>query len=94
MRGLVALKCLTFVLVMMIINPVGAAASDTAPLMEPEQLKAKLDQPEIVILDVRIVSDWRKSDRKISGATRVDPHDVSSWSDKFPKDSLVVVYCA
>ena len=94
MRGLDTLKCLASVLVIMIINPVASAATDTAPLMEPEQLKAKLDQPDLVILDVRIVSDGRKSDLKISGASRVDPHDVSSWSDKFPKDALVVVYCA
>ena len=88
------LKYFSISLVALITLAGGAAVAEDTPLMEPEQLKAQLDQPQIVILDVRIVSDWRKSDRKITGATRVDPHDVSSWVGDFKKDALVVVYCA
>ena len=71
-----------------------AFGADDDPRIEPEQLKAKLDQPGLYLLDVRLVSDWKKSDRKIPGAVRVDPHDVSSWASKYPKDELLVVYCS
>jgi hypothetical protein len=71
-----------------------ALGADDAQRIEPEQLKAKLDQPGLYLLDVRIVSDWKKSDRKIPGAVRVDPHDVSSWAGKYPKDGSIVVYCS
>ena len=62
--------------------------------IEPETVRAKLDQPGLNLLDVRIVSDWKKSDLKIPGAVRVDPHDVSSWASKYPKDELLVLYCS
>ena len=71
-----------------------ALYGDDGPRISPEQLKEKLGQPGVSLLDVRIVSDWKKSDRKIVGALRVDPHDVSSWAKNIPKDSLVVVYCS
>ena len=71
-----------------------ALYGDGAPKISPEQLKEKLGQPGVSLLDVRIVSDWNNSDRKIVGALRVDPHDVSAWAKDIPKDSLVVVYCS
>jgi hypothetical protein len=71
-----------------------ALSADDAPRMEPEELKAKLGQPDLTLLDGRAGSDWEKSDSKIPGAVRVDPHDVSSWAGQYPKDKLLVVYCA
>ena len=71
-----------------------AFGADDAPRMEVQKLKAMLNQPNLSLLDVRIVSDWKKSKRKIPDAVRVDPHDVSSWSDKFPKDNILVIYCS
>lgn len=75
---------------------VAAAAfgDDSAPRIEPEQLKEKINQPELILFDVRIGSDWKKSKRKITGALRVDPHDVSSWAAHISKRSFVVVYCS
>ena len=86
-------KALLYVIMLIFITAGTSSAEDLA-LIEPEQLKAKLDQPDLVILDVRIVSDWKRSDRKIRGALRVDPHDVSSWANKFSKDNVVAVYCS
>jgi rhodanese-related sulfurtransferase len=79
---------------MLIIITAGTSGAEDKSLVEPEQLKAKLGQSDLVILDVRIASDWKRSDYKIRGALRVDPHDVSSWANKFAKDSAVVVYCS
>ena len=86
-------KALLFVILSIVMTAGSAGAADKA-LIEPETLKAKLDQPDLVILDARIISYWKRSDRKIKGALRVDPHDVSSWANKFSKNSYVVVYCS
>jgi rhodanese-related sulfurtransferase len=90
----VALIKVFLTLTMSLVFSTVAFGADDAPRIESEQLRAKLDQPGVYLLDVRIVSDWKKSDRKIPGAVRVDPHDVSSWAGKYPKDELLVVYCA
>jgi rhodanese-related sulfurtransferase len=89
-----ALTKVFLILTMSLVFSTIAFGVNDAPRIEPEQVKAKLDQPGLYLLDVRIVSDWKKSDRKILGAVRVDPHDVSSWAGKYPKDELIVVYCS
>ena len=82
------------VVIILIVFSVGPSGAEDIALIEPEELKAQLDQPDLVILDVRIVSYWKRSDRKIRGALRVDPHDVSSWANNFSKDGPVAVYCS
>jgi rhodanese-related sulfurtransferase len=59
-----------------------------------EELKAILQQPDVVVVDVRTVSDWKKSDLKISGAQREDPLDVDSWAGNYAKTKTIVLYCA
>jgi hypothetical protein len=71
-----------------------ARGDDDAPKITPEKLKEKLDQPGLYLVDARIASDWKKSDRKIVGAVREDPHDVSAWAKKLPKNKFIVVYCS
>ena len=67
---------------------------DEVPRISTEELKSILDTPDLVLLDSRITKDWRKSDRKIVRAIRVDPHDVSSWAGDYSKDNKIVVYCS
>lgn len=71
-----------------------AHGEDDISRISTEQLKGMLGNADLVILDGRIVKEWRKSDRKIAGALRVDPHDVSSWAGDYPKDKKIVVYCS
>ena len=73
---------------------VGAAAASDIQKMTPSQLKSKLDQEGIYILDARTVSDWKRSDRKISGAIRIDSNNVSAWIDQYAKEAVYVIYCA
>jgi rhodanese-related sulfurtransferase len=68
--------------------------ADNVPRMSIEQLNEILDNPNLVLLDVRTEKDWGKSDRKIVGAVRVDPNDVDSWADDYTKDQRIVLYCA
>jgi rhodanese-related sulfurtransferase len=70
-----------------------AGASD-APRMPKDELKSMLDDPGVVVVDVRAYTDWILSTEKIRGAVREDYRDFDAWSAKYPKDKTVVLYCA
>lgn len=59
-----------------------------------EELKQRLGNPEIIIVDVRSGSDWKSSDRKITGAVREEPNDVEGWEKRYSKDRPIILYCA
>lgn len=59
-----------------------------------EELRDRLSDPSVVVLDVRAKGDWNKSELKIKGAVREDPGRVGAWMDKYGKDKTLVFYCA
>ncbi len=71
-----------------------AGASADAPRMSKEELKSRLGDKNIVIIDVRTGNDWEKSDSKIRGAVREDPQDAASWAKKYTKEKTIVLYCS
>jgi rhodanese-related sulfurtransferase len=70
------------------------AAADEVPRMTKEQLKALLDAPDVVVLDVRRGKNWKESEKKIRGAVRENPKRFKSWAHKYPKGKTLVLYCA
>jgi hypothetical protein len=70
------------------------AIAAEVPRMTKEELKSKLDNPDVVIVDVRVGKDWKGSEFKIKGAVRGNPAEFSSWAEKYPKDKTLVLYCA
>jgi predicted sulfurtransferase len=70
------------------------ALAAEVPRMTKEELKPKLDNPDVVIVDVRVGKDWKGSEFKIKGAVRENPSEFSSWAEKYPKDKTIVLYCA
>jgi rhodanese-related sulfurtransferase len=64
------------------------------PRITKEELKAMMDNPNVVIIDVRYEKHWKGSDRMIKGAIRENYDDVKSWADKYGKDKTLVLYCA
>jgi hypothetical protein len=64
------------------------------PRVSKDYLKAKLGSPDLVLLDVRAQIDWEKSNEKITGAARMDPKTVDTWSETLQKDKEIVLYCA
>lgn len=90
-------KILTFLMVLL---AMGCAASGKtsvtgeAPRMTKEQLKAKLGDPGLAILDVRAGRDWNAGVEKIPGAVREDPGAFDKWAAKYPKEKTLVLYCA
>ena len=73
---------------------VSPSVSADTPRMTKDELKALVGSPDLVILDVRAGSDWTSSDTKIKGALREDPREIDSWAAKYPKDKIIVLYCA
>jgi rhodanese-related sulfurtransferase len=71
-----------------------ATAKDTVAKITKEELKARLDDPSVVIVDVRLGKDWKASEVKIKRAIRVDAADVLTLAEKYPKDQMLVFYCA
>ena len=65
------------------------------PRTTKEEVKSMLGKPDLIILDVRAAQDWKDSEWKIKGAVREDRRGESSeWMDKYPKDIILVLYCA
>jgi len=68
--------------------------ADDVPRMDKDELKAILDNPDVVILDVRTSSDWNRSENKIKGAHRLDQGNWESLETSYPKEKTLVVYCS
>lgn len=86
---ILALTLLAFI----IITATGVFAAE-APRIEKDDLKAKLGDPDVVVIDVRSYTDWLLSGDKIKGAVRENYRDFDAWSAKYPKDKTLVLYCA
>jgi predicted sulfurtransferase len=74
-----------------------ASAKITAadvPRMPVDELKSRLGDPTLVLIDVRQTGDWDASSTKIKGAIREDFRNVSGWASNYPKDKTIVLYCA
>ena len=71
-----------------------SAIAAEVPRMTKEELKSRLDDTDVVIVDVRVGKDWKGSEFKIKGAVREDPTEFSSWAEKYSKDKILVLYCA
>jgi hypothetical protein len=84
-----------FVLFLLIAQPLDAAADsmNAVPKISVIAVEKLLDNPDIVIIDVRRKKSWWSSTTKIYGAVREDPSKVSEWVDKYPKTKTLFFYC-
>lgn len=63
------------------------------PRITKEELRVKLDHPDVIVLDVRVEEQWKVSDRKLPGALHENPESMAFWVKKYPKDKALVIYC-
>ncbi len=70
------------------------ALSKDVPMMTTDELESLLDNPELIVIDVRYDKHWIPSDSKMKGAVRERDSNVRSWTNRYPKDKLLGVYCA
>ena len=66
---------------------------DSVPRMSIEELKQQMNNPNLVIIDVRTPHDWGESAMKIKGSIREDPSKLDSWMAKYPPNKTLVFYC-
>lgn len=71
-----------------------AWAGESVPRMDKDTLKSRLDDPNVVILDVRTNSDWNGSEFKLPGAIRLSPDEAEAAIATLDPDKEYVLYCA
>jgi rhodanese-related sulfurtransferase len=71
-----------------------AARATEPPRITKEELRQRLGEPGLVIVDVRIGGGGIQGDRKITGSVREDPFEVNAWAQRYPKDKPIVLYCS
>jgi rhodanese-related sulfurtransferase len=69
--------------------------AEDVPLITKEQLVAMLGKPDLVILDVRLGSDYFSSDLKIKRSVRLNMGGpICGTALVYPKSNTFVIYCA
>jgi hypothetical protein len=67
-------------------------SSQTIQLMSKEELKSRLQDPSLVILDVRRPQDWKQSGKKIKGAVQENPYKFDTWYARYSKAKTILLY--
>jgi hypothetical protein len=71
---------------------VATAASVEVPRISIEQARQMLDNPDVVIIDVRNAKAWWKSRTKILNAVREELGSINQWEGKYRKDKTLIFY--
>ena len=84
------------VLMALLLGALGTALAAKAEVqyLGLEALKGMLDDPQVMVIDVRVPSSWAGSDQKIKGALRGDPGRAATWGKTLPRDKKIVLYCS
>jgi hypothetical protein len=77
-----------------LIGPASQSAAADAQRITKDGLKAMLDDPGFLIIDVRTEKEWKKADSKIKGAVWEDADEVKTWASKYPRDKSIALYCS
>ncbi len=81
-------------LVLVALSAIAMAANDGVPRITKEQLKAKMEKGEdIIVLDVRTGMSYKGSDIKIKGAMRIPPDAIDMRYKELPLDKEIITYC-
>jgi hypothetical protein len=69
-------------------------AAAPVPRISTDDLKSRLGDEGLIVLDVRAGRDWNGSSVKIEGAQRIDQTKLGQWADNHAKGQTIVLYCA
>jgi hypothetical protein len=72
----------------------GSAADNlkNVPGISIHQVKKRLNNSDVVIIDVRKYRNWWRSSKKILSAVRENPSNVGQWAQKYPKNKSLIFY--
>ena len=91
-KGLLFSLCIVFF--NHLIVPAVFSATDGVPRITVQELKAKMDKGEdLVIIDVRTGEDYAGSRIKIKGAVRIPIVQMEERYKELPKDKQIITYC-
>jgi len=97
-KGGVIMKKKSLPILILIVLTIGLFTTLTlsadVPMMTKDELKAMLGNPDLVIFDVRLGSDYFSSDLKIKGAVRPIGRCVGDAALSYPKGKTFVLYCS
>ncbi len=65
---------------------------EQVPRLTMDQVKEMLGKPDVVILDVRYIKQFEQSDKKLPGATWVDPEKIADYAASIPRDKTIITY--
>ena len=84
-----------FVFLALVSHPIHliAGSAEAIPRISVADAEKQMDNPDVVIIDVRKKKSWWRSTIKIHGAVREDPSQVSQWIGKYSKTSTLILYC-
>lgn len=88
------MKKIALIFIMIFLSGATSVWAGPVKTMDKEELKAMLDSPDLVLLDVRRGRDWSSSEFMITGAQRLEGDDIASAVSTLPKDKTIVLYCA
>lgn len=96
MRNSVAAVGLILALMAGILFYRSAASADSieAPRISIERVRQMLDDPDVIIIDVRTAKTWWRSPTKIANAVREELDSVEKWAAKYAKDKTLIFYCS
>jgi hypothetical protein len=82
---------LAVAMVAMAVAPPSGNAQEV-PRMTVEELRERLTEPGLTVIDVRTGRDWTSSGLKIKGAIREEPAKID-WAKGYPPGQTLVLYC-
>ncbi len=85
---------IALIFIMILLTGATSVWAETVKTINKEELKAMLDSPDLVLLDVRRGRDWSSSEFKIIGAQRLENDKIASTINTLSKDKTIVLYCA
>lgn len=90
------LRYFVIAVTLLLLALVWVASAPTADIarITKEELKTMMDNPKVVIVDVRTNPEWNISKVKIKGAVREDASKVKSWIEKYSPDKTYIFYCS
>jgi len=68
------------------------ATSKDVSTITKQELRSMLDDPNVIIVDVRPEQQWKASELQIRGALYENPNKVGSWAGKYSKDEKLILY--